>query len=54
MPLDEAMRCSLISFDSTIRSNVSVGMPLDALIYKKDSLECQMANVFMKKILTSQ
>ncbi len=39
MPLDEAMRCSLISFDSTIRSNVSVGMPLDALIYKKDSLE---------------
>ncbi len=38
MPLDEAMRCSLISFDSTIRSNVSVGMPLDALIYKKDSL----------------
>ncbi len=39
MPLDEAMRCSLISFDSTIRSNVSVGMPLDALVYKKDSLE---------------
>lgn len=38
MPLDEAMRCSLISFDSTIRSNVSVGMPLDALVYKKDSL----------------
>jgi putative proteasome-type protease len=38
MPLDEAMRCSLISFDSTIRSNVSVGLPLDALIYKKDSL----------------
>ncbi len=30
---------ALISFDSTIRSNVSVGMPLDALVYKKDSLE---------------
>ena len=38
MPLDEALRCSLISFDSTLRSNVSVGMPLDALIYTKDSL----------------
>ena len=39
MPIDEALRCSLISFDSTIRSNVSVGMPLDALVYYKDSLE---------------
>ena len=38
MPLDEAVRCSLISFDSTLRSNVSVGLPLDALVYKKDSL----------------
>lgn len=37
-PLDEALRCSLISFDSTLRSNVSVGLPLDALIYQKDSL----------------
>ncbi|MEG0482591.1 MAG: proteasome-type protease [Acinetobacter sp.] len=38
MPLDEALRCSLISFDSTLRSNVSVGLPLDAMIYLKDSL----------------
>lgn len=37
-PLDQALRCSLISFDSTIRSNVSVGMPLDVVVYKKDSL----------------
>lgn len=37
MPLDEALRCSLISFDSTLRSNVSVGMPIDVLIYSKDS-----------------
>ncbi|AWL28415.1 proteasome-type protease [Acinetobacter defluvii] len=35
--LDEALRCALISFDSTLRSNVSVGMPLDTLIYQKDS-----------------
>lgn len=38
MPLADALRCSLISFDSTLRSNVSVGLPLDALIYHKDSL----------------
>ncbi|MER2299987.1 MAG: hypothetical protein ABS956_21240, partial [Pseudomonas sp.] len=38
-PLDEALRCGLISFDSTIRSNLSVGMPLDMLVYHKDSLE---------------
>ena len=38
MPLDEALRCSLISFDSTLRSNVSVGMPLDVAVYKRDSL----------------
>jgi putative proteasome-type protease len=38
MPLEEALRCSLISFDSTLRSNVSVGMPLDVLVYHKDSL----------------
>ena len=39
MPMDEAVRCALISFDSTLRSNVSVGLPLDALVYDKDSLK---------------
>ncbi|MFK3681655.1 peptidase [Pseudomonas sp. NPDC088890] len=38
-PLDEALRCGLISFDSTIRSNLSVGMPLDLLVYRKDRLQ---------------
>ncbi|HSX89544.1 MAG TPA: proteasome-type protease [Pseudomonas sp.] len=38
-PLQQALRCSLISFDSTIRSNLSVGMPLDLLVYRADSLE---------------
>lgn len=37
-PLDQALRCSLISFDSTIRSNVSVGMPLDVMVYPANSL----------------
>ena len=37
--LPNAMRCGLISFDSTLRSNVSVGLPLDSIIYKKDSFK---------------
>lgn len=42
MPLDDALRCCLISFDSTLRSNVSVGLPLDALVYIKDSFVIPM------------
>ncbi|WP_342244479.1 proteasome-type protease [Pseudomonas sp. OTU5201] len=36
--LEEGLRCALVSFDSTIRSNLSVGMPLDLLVYHRDSL----------------
>ncbi len=35
--LKEAAKCTLISFDSTIRSNLSVGLPIDMLLYKTDS-----------------
>ena len=34
----EAVKCVLISFDSTIRSNISVAAPIDLLIYRTDSL----------------
>jgi putative proteasome-type protease len=37
-PYQEAAKCALISFDSTIRSNISVGMPIDLLWYPRDSL----------------
>ncbi len=37
--LDEAAKCALISMDSTIRSNLSVGLPLDLLIYERDALK---------------
>jgi putative proteasome-type protease len=37
--LQHALRSALISFDSTIRSNLSVGMPLDLLVYRADTLE---------------
>ncbi|PHV07226.1 peptidase [Janthinobacterium sp. BJB412] len=36
--LDEAAKCALISMDSTLRSNVSVGLPLDLLVYENDTL----------------
>lgn len=35
-PLPEAVKCALVSFDSTMRSNLSVGMPLDVLVVKTD------------------
>ena len=37
--LSEAAKCALISMDSTIRSNLSVGLPLDLLLYETDSLQ---------------
>jgi putative proteasome-type protease len=37
-PLDEAAKCALISMDSTLRSNISVGLPLDLLVYEADAL----------------
>jgi putative proteasome-type protease len=36
--LNEAAKCALISMDSTLRSNISVGLPLDLLIYEADKL----------------
>ena len=37
-PLEEAAKCALISMDSTLKSNLSVGLPLDLLVYHRDSL----------------
>lgn len=38
-PLGDAAKCALVSMDSTLRSNLSVGLPLDMLVYQTDSLE---------------
>ena len=35
--IDEAARCCLVSMDSTIRSNASVGAPVEMLIYRNNS-----------------
>jgi len=45
-PLAEAAKCILVSFDSTMRSNLSVGMPIDLLCYHRDSLEVQRRQRF--------
>jgi putative proteasome-type protease len=36
--LDEAAKCALISMDSTLKSNLSVGLPLDLLVYETNAL----------------
>ena len=39
----DAVKCVLISFDSTIRSNISVAAPIDLLLYRSDTFhaDCQ-------------
>lgn len=39
MRLGEAAKLVLLSYDSTLRSNLSVGMPIDILVYERDSLD---------------
>ncbi len=38
-PLNLATKCALISMDSTLNSNISVGLPLDLMVYEKNSLQ---------------
>ena len=40
--LEDAARCALVSLDSTMRSNLTVGPPLDLLIYETDSLKVKI------------
>lgn len=40
-PIDEAVKCALISFDSTMKSNLSVGLPIDMLFYTNDQLKVE-------------
>ena len=39
MALAEAAKAALISFDSTMRSNISVGLPIDLMVYRRDALD---------------
>ena len=44
--LADATKCVLVSFDSTMRSNLSVGMPIDLICYERDSLQVTMRRRF--------
>ncbi len=37
-PLQDVAKCILVSFDATLRSNLSVGLPIDLLGYEADTL----------------
>ena len=38
MSFEEAMKLLLVSFDSTVKANLSVGAPFDFHLYRKDAL----------------
>jgi len=44
--LEQAALCALVSMDSTMRSNATVGPPLDILLYEKDSLSVRRHFIF--------
>jgi putative proteasome-type protease len=44
--LNDAAKCVLVSFESTMRSNLSVGMSIDLICYPRDSLEVSMQRRF--------
>lgn len=39
--MDDAVKCVLVSFDSTMRSNLSVGLPIDLVTVARDRLSVQ-------------
>ena len=39
LSLPRAVKCALVSMDSTIRSNLSVGLPLDLVCLRRDALK---------------
>ncbi len=40
--IDDGIKLVLISMDSTLRSNLTVGMPLDLLVYRRDSQQVEL------------
>lgn len=54
--LEEAAKCALLSIDSTMKSNISVGPPIDLVMYKADSfqvnhrLQLRLGDPYLAKI----
>jgi putative proteasome-type protease len=44
--MSDAIKSVLVSFDSTMRSNLSVGMPIDMACYNRDSLKLKSVHRF--------
>jgi putative proteasome-type protease len=38
-PLADATKCALVSIDSTLKSNLSVGLPIDLVVYRANALQ---------------
>jgi putative proteasome-type protease len=47
--MDDAIKCVLVSFDSTMRSNLSVGMPIDLACYQRNSLQLTRTYRFIEQ-----
>jgi putative proteasome-type protease len=44
----DAAKCVLVSFDSTMRSNISVGLPIDLALYRNGELRMSVHHRIMK------
>ena len=42
MALEDGVKVVLISMDSTLHSNLGVGLPVDLLVYRRDSLQVEL------------
>ncbi|NJK46943.1 proteasome-type protease [Candidatus Gracilibacteria bacterium] len=55
-PLEAAAKCALLSIDSTMKSNISVGPPINLVMYETDSfvvrrtLELRLGDPYLAKI----
>ena len=47
-PLKQVAKAFLVSFDSTMRSNLTVGLPIDLLAYQRDSLRVTLRRRFVQ------
>jgi putative proteasome-type protease len=58
-PLDEAAKCALVSMDSTMKSNLSVGPPMDLVVYEANAyrtdklVSIDMANPYYRMLHSS-
>jgi putative proteasome-type protease len=46
-PMKEVAKAFMVSFDSTMRSNLSVGLPIDLLVYERDACKVTLKRRFM-------